>query len=482
MNILILVNPAKNYKYFFFNTAKSLEKLGYKIYYAYDTKKNTIIMPIPEIDSSPNSFYFDEYLQKTDISSINKENYLYSCTWGEYFYSDFDRFLTHNYNLKNNSQYWNKIRHSLDNFFYEIIEKNKIDLVLYENISNSFEYSAYRIANLLGKNYFGLISSRIPGRYEIQSSIILDQLDELRHAKLSEPSEEEKSWLSNYQNNISKIEPDYMKQNGLNNLSVINKINPSNYLKIIRSIQADIKYGTKYDYASGSLFLRAISSIKVSINRKINALHTKKYFLSHAEIEHMIDKDSFFVYPMHYHPESSTSVLAPEYTNEFNNILNISNNIPFGSYLYVKDHRSAAGLNNKNFYKKISALPAVKLIPADFNIKKLIQFSKGVITVNSTAGYEALILNKPVYLLGNVFYEEFENVYKLANFNSLRSIISSVDSSEILDNSQNIIAYYRITFSGLLDFNKTSYTDNGRFYTDLAKNIHEKLLKKITEK
>ncbi|MDR8346356.1 capsular biosynthesis protein, partial [Acinetobacter baumannii] len=52
MNILILVNPAKNYKYFFYNVAKSLVDLGHSVYYAYDTEKNKILFPIPEIDES----------------------------------------------------------------------------------------------------------------------------------------------------------------------------------------------------------------------------------------------------------------------------------------------------------------------------------------------------------------------------------------------------------------------------------------------
>ncbi|MGV2837474.1 hypothetical protein, partial [Pseudomonas shirazensis] len=91
---------------------------------------------------------------------------------------------------------------------------------------------------------------------------------------------------------------------------------------------------------------------------------------------------------MHFHPESSTSVLSPLYTNEFNNIINISNNLPVGVKLYVKDHMSAFGLQSPDFYRKVSALPGVRLVKPTQNIKKLILKSKGLITVNSTAGLE----------------------------------------------------------------------------------------------
>lgn len=470
MNILILVNPAKNYKYFFYNLGMSLKNSGHNIFYAFDSQKSKILSPIESMDKSPNSFFFDQFFQKN--ISINKHDFMFNCTWGEYYYSDFDRFLTQNYNLSHDSQYWLAVRQCLDRFFHTIITNCKINLVLYENVSNSFEYSAYRISRLLNKKYFGLIASRIPGRYEIQSSIITDQLKELEQAKHTPPTDEEMKWYNDYQSNINTIEPDYMKQNGLDNVSLLNKFNRPILTKIIRSVQADCKYGHYYDYASSSLVLRAVSSIKASLSRRINAQGTKKYFLSCHDVEQQKQEDKFFVYPMHYHPESSTSVLAPEYTNEFHNILNISNNLPFGHYLYVKDHKSAIGLQNKEFYRRVSALPAVKLVPDHYNIKNLIRCSLGVITVNSTAGYEALILGKPVYLLGNVFYENFNNVFKLKNFHSIKSFIQYKET--VTDNLKNIIAYRRITYEGLLNFNLIDFSENKIFFDQLASNIQRK--------
>ncbi|HDV0741139.1 TPA: capsular biosynthesis protein, partial [Acinetobacter baumannii] len=164
-------------------------------------------------------------------------------------------------------------------------------------------------------------------------------------------------------------------------------------------------------------------------------------------------KERFYVYPIHFHPESSTSVLAPEYTNEYSNIVNIANNLPFGTYLYVKDHKSAKGVQSYEFYKKVSSLPNVRLVNFDVNIKRLILKSVGVITVNSTAGYEALLLGKPVYLLGRVFYENFNNVHKLQNFKSLRNNFLN-ESNEVMS---DFIAYKRYCNQGVLVI-KDSYT------------------------
>ena len=470
MNILILVNPAKNYKPFFFGIAKSLATLGHHIYYAYDTKKTVILTPIPEMDLSENAFFFDEYL-KNNLNPSN-QNYQFDCTWGEYFYSDFDRFLTHGYNLSRHSDEWIATRKQLDGFFYDIISKHHIDLVVYENVSNSFEYAAYRICKLLNKQYFGLISARIPNRYEIQSSILDDMLADLKASKQTPPQQDELDWYQDYKTNINKIEPDYMKNNALENVGIFNKIDKSLMKKIIHSFMADYHYGVRFDYASGSLVFRLLSSIKTHLSRKINVSLTDKFFIKNNVVDSIKLKEKYYVYPMHYHPESSTSVLAPEYTDEFHNILNIANHLPFGTFLYVKDHRSAKGLNGYAFYKKLSALPNVKFVQANYNIKDLIKHSLGLITVNSTAGFEALFLEKPVYLLGNVFYQDFDNVFKLENFHSLKTVL---DTHYVFkENPIDAISYKRLTFAGKLDFNALDYDENKASFDSIAHNIHKK--------
>ncbi|MGH1967805.1 capsular biosynthesis protein, partial [Acinetobacter baumannii] len=200
-------------------------------------------------------------------------------------------------------------------------------------------------------------------------------------------------------------------------------------------------------------FMVPIKAIRVNVRRYLNTKKSQKFYINNDELEICSSKERFYVYPIHFHPESSTSVLAPEYTNEYSNIVNIANNLPFGTYLYVKDHKSAKGVQSYEFYKKVSSLPNVRLVNFDVNIKRLILKSVGVITVNSTAGYEALLLGKPVYLLGRVFYENFNNVHKLQNFKSLRNNFLN-ESNEVMS---DFIAYKRYCNQGVLVI-KDSYT------------------------
>src|SRR5690606_36008536 len=114
--------------------------------------------------------------------------------------------------------------------------------------------------------------------------------------------------------------------------------------------------------------------------------------------------EKYILYPLHYHPEASTSVLAGTYLDELAVIKNISFSLPHGVKLYVKDHVSAYGYPSLEFYEKLKNLPNVRLLSPFENTKILIARSCAVITLTSTVGYEALLMGKRVFLYGRVFY------------------------------------------------------------------------------
>lgn len=458
MNILVLINAAPKYKYFFHELAKVFTKNGHEVYYAIDSLSSKYMEPLPEIDNGLNSFYFSKYFERNFHTEMEC---LYPCTYGEFFYSDFDRFLTHNYNLNKDKYYWNQARLCLDHFFKEIIESKNIDFVLYENISNSFAYSAWRVSKLLNKKYIGLMGSRLPGRFEIQTSIIEDEVKKIKRLALEPISEDDKKWFDEYRSNITFVQPDYMKNNSLNSVS-LNKLFKINRLKTLYNIfKTILNVNDFYEYQRGSVWKKIFNNTSVNLHRFITAKITKKFFIGQKILTD--SQEDFYVYPIHYHPESSTSVLAPEYTNEYSNIINIANALPFGTYLYVKDHISAKGIQSYSFYKKISNLPNVKLIDSSVNIKLLIKKSKGVITVNSTAGYEALLLEKPVYLLGRVFYECFPHVYRIKKIHEISSVIELSAECNIDELIVWFVAYKNYTINRRLNINFFSDEMDGYF-------------------
>lgn len=464
MNFLILINSAPEYKYFYFRIGCALKQLGHEVYYAVDARRSCILEPLVELDSGETTFYYDDYFKRNYGESVSSNDS--GVTWGEYFFSEFDRFLTHDFNLDRPEGYWEKAHHCLEGFFDGLIKDKKIDAVIYENISNSFAFSAYRAISRAGMVYLGLMASRLPGRFEIHTSVLKDELYALSMLVEEAPSADELKWYESYREAIVHITPDYMKYNNLDKIGLSKLFSFNKIRHVWRLLVSWVTTCHFYDYQFGSPFRAIVKGLEVNLKRKISAIRSIKYFDSDDKVDLASESEVFYVYPMHFHPESSTSVLSPLYTNEFNNIVNISNNLPLGVKLYVKEHLSAYGFQSVDFYRKISSLPAVRLVKPTNNIKKLVLKSRGLITVNSTAGLEALVLGKPVYLLGQVFYQDFPGVVKLNNFSDLLSALN-IPTSGTADVANHIIAYRRFTYEG--DVRISSWeTKDEKYYNDLA--------------
>lgn len=461
MNVLILINGAPKYKYFFYKLAQRFVKDNHQVYFAIDSHSSDYLEPLSAVDNGVNTFYFSDYFEENYNKKLDEQ---YECSYGDFYFSDFDRFLTHGYNLSKDKYYWRQAKLCLDSYFKEIIEKNNIDFVLYENISNSFAYSAWRISKLLNKKYIGLMGARLPGRFEIQTSIIDDELIKIDRLVQEPINEEDFKWFHEYRNNIAEIQPDYMKTNGLSNIGLAKLFKIKRLQTLYRIILISMKVNNFYEFQRGSIYKKLTYETIQTIKRFFTTKISRRYYTNNDQILEMSINEKYYVYPIHYHPESSTSVLAPDYTNEYSNIINIANKLPVNTFLYVKDHESAKGVQTPFFYKKISALPNVRLVDSTFNIKSLIKKSQGVITINSTAAYEAVLLSKPVFMFGRAFFENFPYITKLDSFEDLRlKLLADMKTYSVNEIAPWYVAYKKYTYGKTLLINKLDEADEQYF-------------------
>ena len=136
---------------------------------------------------------------------------------------------------------------------------------------------------------------------------------------------------------------------------------------------------------------------------------------------HPFDKKvKYYFYPLHVEPESVVLYWADGYyENQTKLILNIAANLPPNHYLYVKDHPHAGAYRDYIDYLRISEVPNIKIINPKISGKNLINFSQGVFTLNGTAGFEGILMKKPVFTFGNTFYNSFKYVNKVKNIKDL---------------------------------------------------------------
>lgn len=128
-----------------------------------------------------------------------------------------------------------------------------------------------------------------------------------------------------------------------------------------------------------------------------------------------VDLDEPFIYlPIQRTPEISTLVHGLEYEDALELVARAAKFCPAGYRIYVKEHTSMVGRRPLSAYREMRQFHNVTLVPPTVNTFDLIRRSKAVMTVTSTAGWEAFLLGKPVLVLGHVFYQEFPNVLKVA--------------------------------------------------------------------
>ncbi len=420
------------------NNAPEPRKWFNNMYSELSTKHDVVLVAesklisslFPGIMDEINIHYFSEYFKKNynnfnlktqmDLNDIN--------LWESYF-SDYERNELYFDFTVNNKEYYNRLMICLYSFFEEIFLKEKIDCIIYENISNSFAYSAYNVGSYYNIPFIGLVLSRLPGRFEIYRGPISEKNEYIKKFNyflesnnLGVEKDEIETYIKDF-DNISHVN-DIVTHPKFSLVNRYLNIDKFQYIKQVLRFIVSSKIEMKYAYQTRNPILSSYKTTIDNIKRKIKLKWLIKIY------DRGIKNENFYLYPLHYHPESSTSVHARHYIDELNTITNIAFNLPFGKLLYVKDHPSAAGNPPIKFYTNLKKIPNVRLLNHELNIKNLIKKSEGIITLTSTVGFEALMYNKPVYVLGDVFYE----------FHPLcRKINSYEDLWVILKESKNVV-------------------------------------------
>jgi hypothetical protein len=117
-----------------------------------------------------------------------------------------------------------------------------------------------------------------------------------------------------------------------------------------------------------------------------------------------LEGDKFVFFPFHVEPELSLLLYAPYHTHQSSVAHNVAQSLAWDTTLYAKEHPLAVGTKPLGFYERMKQVNNVRLIYPHVSSRALIAASQGVVTITGTAGVEAMLLNKPVVVLGDVFY------------------------------------------------------------------------------
>jgi capsule polysaccharide modification protein KpsS len=447
MNVLFLLDLVPKYHPMLVGISRELADRGHKVFHALDSPQNLVRFP-EHAPPGPIRIFSEFFADHVPGNGAQPE-----FPWTAFF-PDFDRYENYGVNYGNKQEWYLHLASALDAFFSHCIKEWRIDAVVYEGVTNSFAYFASRAALRHGARYLGLQASRLPGRHEWHGTSEAHQRDrvaalyhELENG--AQETEEEKDWLDSYLASFQASIPDYMKFNGLNLENPVKKYAKFGHLSTISRllIYELTRRGLRnLNYRSGSPFQYSARHVKRSVTRWLRSFGLGKFFDDPRKEDH------FYLYPLHFHPEASTSVNSRWYVDEYPVIKNLAFSLPPGTWLYVKDHPSAFAYPSREFYRKIAALPNVRLIRPGENMKQLLVRSIGLITQTSTAGYEATILGKPVWVLGEVFYDFHPLCSKIGWTTDLPDALRNPPAEDPDGNTgrRMALAYHRFTYPGAL--------------------------------
>jgi hypothetical protein len=477
---LILVNAAFKMGDFHLDLGDDLEKRGEKVIYAFVDK---LPFYTEDLDLNGKKYYiFSEYFKENYCDSEAFDLKYNGLNVNKLYYPDYDRDVIYSGMKTFSHTHYKKLMVNLINFFDHIIKENKIDLCIYESISNSFSYTAYEVLKINNIPYCGYAGCRLKERFELYTEEFgsLNTFKEnFQNMDISQESENKIAYAYDYlQKYLNESEtPTYHPKNThLDwNHSLIKKYFNWGKIKLITgSILYSFKENSyiKYSYQIGNPANELFRSFIKQIKKQYRIRVADKYF------DRFEANDRFYLYPQHFKPEASTSVLARHYCDDIAVIRNIAFNLPFGTFLYVKEHFVNFGRLSLSYYKELKKIPNVKLISYNENTSELIKRSLGVITLTSTVGFEALMLNKPVFAFGNVFYQCHPNCRKLHSFESLHDKLTdlSVNTDESI-NMKFILAYYNTSYSGNVYYNIDSASfSKDEFFTRFVNAISERIV------
>ena len=329
------------------------------------------------------------------------------------YISSFDRrfYNRESYKDKRSEDEVNKYAAALVEFYRQYFTTNKIDVIINTIEDDLFSVAAYYTAKKMGVHVIGLMSGRFPKK----GVMFCEDFRELCVWNIS-PTQQG-SITSLYDNStIAGVETmnkniHYFKLTSIKEkMEGINNI--AKYTLVRRDI-IDIYPFEKFIWGDSGTLKGISNFLKKLVRRLLIRLVIKK-----ADFN-----EKYLLFPLHYMDDAQITFREP-LTNQYQLIYHISRALPSGYYLYVKPHPHYLGTDTsfKELYK-ISKLGNVKIVPPSLSPINLIQNSQAVITINSTTGFEALIMKHPVITFGHDFYCKNGLTYVIRDINELSKSI-----------------------------------------------------------
>ncbi len=324
-------------------------------------------------------------------------------------------------------------------FWEEFLKKEKPDLIFGGD---------NRFGNLVP--YY--VSKKLNIPYEIiYFSAVVSNHFVITKNKDGRLTELEAYWKKNKNKELTKDEKEvvenYVKKCLENKSTVINTKPRINFAKVKYALERI--YASLFIEKNDTPYLKPWRGIKSYFVRFVKSYWSKVYF------EKPKKDEKFIYFPLHVHLETVLLISNHQFFHQERLAKLIAQNLPAGYKLYVKAHPGYIGGHELSLFRTIRKIPNARLIDPFVNSSDLIKKSSATIVIAGTAGWETLILKKPVISFGINYYNASGLTYQVKDLSEIYKVINKALKNEKLDLEvlfKYINAYVQTSYPGQISF------------------------------
>jgi len=167
----------------------------------------------------------------------------------------------------------------------------------------------------------------------------------------------------------------------------------------------------------------------------VNNIRLKRYY------RNLPQNEPFIYYPLHVPNDAALTIRSPEYLDQYSLLDYIVRMIPIEYKLVIKEHPALVGaVNCSRVRELLTNYDNLIILDPSINNFNVMASASAVITVNSKSGAEAILLGKPVVVLGNAFYRNSKLVLAVDKLTNLSETINRAVKNNC--NSHNRLERY----------------------------------------
>jgi capsule polysaccharide modification protein KpsS len=161
-------------------------------------------------------------------------------------------------------------------------------------------------------------------------------------------------------------------------------------------------------------------------------------------------KMKYFFYPLQLSKEAALTYMNP-FIDQFALIEDIAKALPAGTKLIVKPHGHWRCADIPiDVISKFAKNKDIIMVDPDADTYDLIRNSTAVLTIESTVGFEALVLGKEVVCFGNAFYAQDDIVHKLKRIDGLPLLLKNISEGKSKTDTNKIIKFITTYYKNLI--------------------------------